>query len=652
MRLRSSDKPTVTSSGYQDIQINIWGDRYGPRPKPVGLVLLIILVVIALGGIYPAYYFEAEAVDETEGLQNELDGLEVKIEALSRPPEEEKEIKIIEDQIAVLKSDRKAINQGYGYFAATIKAIDDSFTQASSFESVNLKGKAISIQGNTDEPTTLFELAEKMKNQIEFADAQITKISDVTDIGRVDELSNMKGGATEVSLAVKAKNIASTPQEMGEFVDNLIEKDPSEDTSGHDENVTVTGPTIGKDLFWGSTGTATIELTMNVVSGNMKEPPVTVLFDTIIGSHYPMTSYEWVFGDDTTHEVALPQPGPKSLPLSILHTFTKEGAISAKLTVYDSSGYSVAATKGGRFSSADVDFSASLVSCDKPKTIKFKPSVISSDRITSYEWNFEGETETVGQEDILKVDSTKEEPVHTFSEAEKTYTVTLTVSGDMGKPISKDHDVLVSGTPTANFYPERIGGDGEFTVRFADASMPDGKNNINGEPNEIIQWKWDFGDAISTNITNSGSKNPIHTYSSDGPYTVTLQVWETDANCTTISKTIKGVDSNSDAFFIEPGKKNLEISFASPIAKKDNTAFLWDFGDGFTSNQENTTHTYRYSGNYPVTLRVEEQIKDTRSEVASIVTFVSADVNVIGSTSTSFQLVVLPGSLPQHYEGN
>jgi len=49
-----------------------------------------------------------------------------------------------------------------------------------------------------------------------------------------------------------------------------------------------------------------------------------------------------------------------------------------------------------------------------------------------------------------------------------------------------------------------------------------------------------------------------------------------------------------------------EIDFSN-LSESDSTIidFLWDFGDGSTSNEENPSHTYQNPGEYEVTLYVE-----------------------------------------------
>lgn len=65
-----------------------------------------------------------------------------------------------------------------------------------------------------------------------------------------------------------------------------------------------------------------------------------------------------------------------------------------------------------------------------------------------------------------------------------------------------------SSPPKVNFYAERFRGGAPFSVQFRDQSTGD-----------ISQWRWDFGDGQT-----SSQRNPSHTYTKGGLYTVKLTV--------------------------------------------------------------------------------------------------------------------------------
>ncbi len=114
---------------------------------------------------------------------------------------------------------------------------------------------------------------------------------------------------------------------------------------------------------------------------------------------------------------------------------------------------------------------------------------------------------------------------------------------------------------------------------------------------------WDFGDGNTSNL-----ENPTYTYAYNGTYNVTLYAMDTmnsyiDSVSATISCTGGSLQPQPPSFTTS------QSTFTSPPFNVIYTntsvgynSFLWDFGDGNTSNLENPTHTYLYNGIYQATL--------------------------------------------------
>lgn len=98
------------------------------------------------------------------------------------------------------------------------------------------------------------------------------------------------------------------------------------------------------------------------------------------------------------------------------------------------------------------------------------------------------------------------EPSHTYT-TPGIYNVTLTVSNEYGKhSIFKPSHVVIGELPVPDFTSEKRAGEVPLTVKFIDDSTG---------PYETRMWS--FGDGIGSIL-----KNPLHTYSKPGHYTVTL----------------------------------------------------------------------------------------------------------------------------------
>ncbi len=117
------------------------------------------------------------------------------------------------------------------------------------------------------------------------------------------------------------------------------------------------------------------------------------------------------------------------------------------------------------------------------------------------------------------------------------------------------------------------------------------------------EFLWDFGDGYS-----SSDRNPIHTFSDPGDYTVTLTAPGPDGvngvytkNITVFDHPVAEFSYTPDVVYV-PGK-SLSCSSLSLNA----VYYLWDFGDGITSNEVNPFHEYTDAGVYDLSLTVESQ---------------------------------------------
>lgn len=157
----------------------------------------------------------------------------------------------------------------------------------------------------------------------------------------------------------------------------------------------------------------------------------------------------------------------------------------------------------------------------------------------------------------------------------------------------------------------------------------------------LVKWTWNFGDG--TPVINATTNSPqIHNYISTGSYTVTLQV-ETSTGCqSTVSTQVINVTANPVANFTVPGvclpAGTANFTSTSTISSGAITGYLWNFGDGNTSTQQNPVHIYSTGGPFTVTLTVTSGsgcIDDTVRTVTNI--YAQPDANfTVDSTESCF----------------
>jgi PKD repeat protein len=159
--------------------------------------------------------------------------------------------------------------------------------------------------------------------------------------------------------------------------------------------------------------------------------------------------------------------------------------------------------------------------------------------------------------------------------------------------------------PTAGFTISTSG----LTVDFTDTST-----DADGS---VSSWSWDFGDG-----TTATAQNTSHTYAVSGTYTATLTVTDNDGAEDAAGQLLTVVDAGGNAspvaaFSYECNARSCLFDSSGSSDDVDIVSWGWNFGDGFTSADENAAHTYASQGNYTVTLIVADAENETDSVSAT-----------------------------------
>lgn len=151
----------------------------------------------------------------------------------------------------------------------------------------------------------------------------------------------------------------------------------------------------------------------------------------------------------------------------------------------------------------------------------------------------------------------------------------------------------------------------DYTSHFVNNCKPPYGVNFYTNVNNVsckVKYEWNFGDG-----TTSLEQYPYHIYTTSGTYSVTAkainETEETTKTFTVILDTLQSlvsqfnVSSNNDNYHI-PAKVNFTnySQFAG--------TFLWDFGDGTTSNSIAPSHIYTTAGTYTVSLKSSCGLKE------------------------------------------
>nr|NQU94446.1 PKD domain-containing protein [Bacteroidota bacterium] len=194
--------------------------------------------------------------------------------------------------------------------------------------------------------------------------------------------------------------------------------------------------------------------------------------------------------------------------------------------------------------------------------------------------------------------SNEQNPQHIYAEGGE-YEVSLTIISADSTCIETATDIVVIEDMTltcqANFWWHHNFQSGDpLEIEFIN-------NSYAYSP--IVEFAWDFGDG-----TTSNEENPIHLFADFGTYDVSLAI-TTESGCTsdvTLEVWVHDWSQNCMAMFvpyidsINPVQVYFQDMSIGPI-----TEWLWEFGDGEVSFEQNPTHIYPEQAVYEASLTIQ-----------------------------------------------
>ncbi|WP_340819906.1 PKD domain-containing protein [Methanolobus sp. WCC4] len=137
----------------------------------------------------------------------------------------------------------------------------------------------------------------------------------------------------------------------------------------------------------------------------------------------------------------------------------------------------------------------------------------------------------------------------------------------------------------------------------------------------IVSYTWDFGDG------NTGSGEIVtHTYTADNDYLVNLTVVDNEGAIGTAEGWVVVLPQNeapAAVMTITPETANVDegVFFDASLSTDTDgmiTGYMWNLGDGSSSNDENVTHAYDTAGDYTVELTVFDDMGATNTTTGTV----------------------------------
>lgn len=297
--------------------------------------------------------------------------------------------------------------------------------------------------------------------------------------------------------------------------------------------------------------------------------------------------YRWDFGNGNYSSLQNPQA-----------IFYQSGVYTVSLTVTDGAGTKNTLTKSAYitvFKGPEAQFSSPDLKGCMPHQARFKEkSKLGDAPISSWIWDF-------GDGNTFK-DSNA---VHTYTVTGK-FNVSLLVrdANQCESQLIKPNYIEVEPSPVIHISADkRYYCESPVDIQFTDLSTRVSSGD---------SYYWEFGDGSSSN-----QKDPLHTYTKNGTYTVRLTITKANGCATTRVFTDYIHISPLNPDFIADKTQQCApstIKFTNITSPTTNgLSFRWDFGDGSAMGGVNTQHEYSSPGVYTVklTATVDENCKYT-----------------------------------------
>ncbi|MHA1891363.1 MAG: PKD domain-containing protein, partial [Promethearchaeota archaeon] len=302
-------------------------------------------------------------------------------------------------------------------------------------------------------------------------------------------------------------------------------------------------------------------------------------------------TYFWDFGD-----------GSNSTERDPIHQYSSIGNYSVSLNVTDADLDSDLMIKTNYITVTAVDlipvsnFSANNTVIGRGQWVQFNFTGTPGDLPATYFWDFGDGS-----------NSTEQNPIHQFASI-GSYNISLIVTDvDLDTDIMNKTSFIqvINLLPFANFTVNT-------TTIFEGENVQFNFTGVAGDHPVIFQWFFGDGSPISND------ENPMHQYTTEGNYTVSLSILDSDfeSDSITIPSLIivlrdlhPAVNFSANYTTIIDGQS---VHFYYTGSEGNGPAtFQWDFGDGIgTSTQKDPIYVYPATGSYNVSLTVTDNDGD------------------------------------------
>ncbi|MHA1791270.1 MAG: DUF2341 domain-containing protein [Promethearchaeota archaeon] len=221
----------------------------------------------------------------------------------------------------------------------------------------------------------------------------------------------------------------------------------------------------------------------------------------------PPSSFQWDFGDGS----------PNATVQDPIHQYINSGIYTVTLTVTDNNGKSDTWQRPSFIQVVDLlpesNFTANASSIKIGEWVQFIFTGIEGDHPTTFQWYFGDGTPMSGDRN----------PVHQYLTG-GTFSVMLILidgNGNSSSMLKTNYIEVIDEIPVANFTADNVVVQVNQAIQFSFTGF---------EGDAPATFQWNFGDGTA----NDTRRNPIHEYTSEGYYNVTLTVEDKNGDSNTV----------------------------------------------------------------------------------------------------------------------
>ena len=178
-------------------------------------------------------------------------------------------------------------------------------------------------------------------------------------------------------------------------------------------------------------------------------------------------------------------------------------------------------------------------------------------------------------------------------------------SGDMdGSESTEENDATLWFTIEDNYEVPAADAGGDRVVAIGELVQFNASSSSASDGSTIVRYEWDFNDGMG--YVDRGPETS-YTFNTGGEYIVRLKVADSVEGINIDKITVYvGNAPPTPSFIHNPDLPSyidmIQFNDTSTDADGQVRSWLWDFGDGHTSTEQNPNHTYALKGTYDITL--------------------------------------------------